>query len=106
MEQTDLEVFHATSMYVEDAVSVELVTAERPRHVTSGISGLKIVATEYLNPAVPGIILVPGAAGEVDGDGVDSIPAILSRGMNTPLTALFGQALALKDVVVATVCGG
>ncbi|WP_139999776.1 DJ-1/PfpI family protein [Paenibacillus paridis] len=100
------EVFHAASMYVEDTLSVVLVTAEGPRHVTSGISGLKIEATEYLNPAAPGIILVPGAAGDVDGEGVNSIPAILSRAMNSPLTAVLEQALAQKDVVVATVCGG
>lgn len=100
------EVFCAASMYTENALSVELVTAEGPRSVTSGINGLKIEANGRLDPDRAGIILVPGASGEVDGDSPDSVPAILGRAMNTELTGLIGQALGQKDIVVATVCGG
>ncbi len=100
------EVFCAAAMYAENAFSVEFVTAEGPRLVTSGINGLKIEATGALNPERAGILLVPGASGDVEGDGPDSIPAILGRAANTDLTRLVGQALGQKDIVVATVCGG
>ncbi|MBP1994226.1 DJ-1/PfpI family protein [Paenibacillus eucommiae] len=100
------EVFCAAAMNTENALSVQFVTAEGPRSVTSGINGLKIEASGRLNPEHAGIILVPGASGDVEGDGPNSIPAILSRAMHTELTGLIGQALELKDNVVATVCGG
>jgi len=100
------EVFCTAAMMAENALSVELVTAEGPRSVTSGLNGLKMEANGVLNPERPGIILVPGAAGAVEGDGPESIPAILGRAMNTELTALIQQALEQKDIVVATVCGG
>ncbi|MEC0240126.1 DJ-1/PfpI family protein [Paenibacillus dokdonensis] len=100
------EVFCAAAMHAENALKVELVTAEGPRTVTSGINGLKIEANGRLNPESAGIILVPGASGAVEGDGPDSIPAILSRAMNTQLTGMINHALGQKDIVIATVCGG
>jgi putative intracellular protease/amidase len=100
------EVFSAVAMNAENALSVEFVTAEGPRSVTSGINGLKIEASGRLNPERADIILVPGASGDVEGDGPDSIPAILARAMNTELTGMIGQALGQKDIIVATVCGG
>lgn len=100
------EVFCAAATSAENALSVEFVTAEGPRSVASGINGLKIEASGRLNPERAGIILVPGASGDVEGDGPDSIPAILARAMNTELTGMVGQALRHKDIVVATVCGG
>jgi transcriptional regulator GlxA family with amidase domain len=100
------EVFCAAALNADNALSVEFVTAEGPRSVTSGINGLKIDAIGRLNPERAGIILVPGASGEVEGDGPDSIPAILGRAMNTKLTGMIRQALGQKDIVVATVCGG
>ncbi|WP_248927586.1 DJ-1/PfpI family protein [Paenibacillus hamazuiensis] len=100
------EVFSAAALYAENAISVELVTAEGPRSVPSGIGGLKIEASGRLTPERAGIILVPGAGGEVDGDGPNSIPAILGRAMNTELTGMMGRALMQKDVAVAAVCGG
>ncbi|MFD0713189.1 DJ-1/PfpI family protein [Paenibacillus sp. GCM10027626] len=100
------EVFCAAAMNADNALKVEFVTAEGPRSVTSGINGLKIEANGRLDPERAGIILVPGASGEVEGDGPDSIPAILGRAMNTELTGLIGQALGQKDIVIATVCGG
>lgn len=100
------EVFCAAAMNAESALSVEFVTAEGPRSVTSGINGLNIEASGRLNPELAGIILVPGASGDVEGDGPNSIPAILARAMNTALTGMIGLALGQKDIVVATVCGG
>lgn len=100
------EVFCAAAMNAENALSVELVTAEGPRSVPSGINGLKIEASGRLNPERAGIILVPGASGDVEDDGPDSIPAILGRAMSTGLTDMIKQALQHKDIIVATVCGG
>ncbi|WP_405083017.1 DJ-1/PfpI family protein [Paenibacillus chitinolyticus] len=100
------EVFCAAAMHAEHALSVKLVTAEGPRSVPSGINGLKIEASGRLNPGQAGIILVPGASGDVDGDGPDSIPAILGRALNTELPGMIGRALLQPDIIVATVCGG
>ncbi|MFD3257153.1 DJ-1/PfpI family protein [Paenibacillus lentus] len=100
------EVFCAAAMNAEDTLNVELVTAEGPRSVPSGINGLKIEASGRLNPEQTGIILVPGASGDVEGDGPDSIPAILNRAKNTELTGMIEQALGQEDIVIATVCGG
>ncbi|MEK4057561.1 DJ-1/PfpI family protein [Paenibacillus sp. FSL F4-0087] len=100
------EVFCAASMHTDNAVRVEMVTAEGPRPVTSGMNGLTIEASNTLDPERGGIILVPGAAGNVEGDGPDSIPAILGKAMNTELTTMIKTALDHKDILVATVCGG
>lgn len=100
------EVFCAAAMYAENALSVELVTAEGPRFVPSGINGLTIEASGRLNPEQSGIILVPGASGAIEEDAPDSIPAILSRAKNTELTSMIRQALRQEDIVIATVCGG
>ncbi|WP_336781598.1 DJ-1/PfpI family protein [Paenibacillus illinoisensis] len=100
------EVFIAASMYTEEALRVELVTAEGPRHVTSGIQGLEIEATGKLDPECGGIILVPGASGKVSGEEPDSIPIILNRAAATEISVQIRQALEREDVLVATVCGG
>ncbi|MFC5700197.1 DJ-1/PfpI family protein [Cohnella faecalis] len=100
------EVFCAAGIFAEGSIDVQLVTAEGPRSVPSGINGLIIEAGGSLNPERPGIILVPGASGEVHGDGPRSVPTILTRAMNTELTDMMKQALGHKDVTVATVCGG
>ncbi|MBB6637473.1 DJ-1/PfpI family protein [Cohnella thailandensis] len=100
------EVFSGAAMYSDNALSVEFVTAEGARSVVSGVNGLKIEASGRLDPKRAGIILVPGASGELEGDGPDSIPVLLGRAANTSITELMKQALKQKDVVVATVCGG
>ncbi|QMV40703.1 DJ-1/PfpI family protein [Cohnella cholangitidis] len=100
------EVFCAAELFADGALSVELVTAEGPRSVASGINGLKIEASGQLDPERAGIILVPGASGDIAGDGPDSVPAILIRTMNSALTDLIRQALERQDAVVAAVCGG
>lgn len=100
------EVFCAAAMFTDLEMHVELVTAEGPRLVHSGVNGLNIEASGSLNPTRKGIILVPGASGELEGDGPNAIPSILARAMNTELTTKLKQALGLPDLVVATVCGG
>ncbi|WP_256975800.1 DJ-1/PfpI family protein [Paenibacillus sp. MY03] len=100
------EVFCAAAKYTDGAIVVELVTAEGSRSVASGVGGLKIEATGRLAPEKGGIIVVPGASGDVEGDGPDSVPTILARAMGTELTGLVERALERADVVVATVCGG
>ncbi|WP_127537128.1 DJ-1/PfpI family protein [Paenibacillus illinoisensis] len=100
------EVFIAASMYTEEALRVELVTAEGPRDVTSGIQGLEIEATGKLDPECGGMILVPGASGKVSGEEPDSIPIILNHAAGTEISVKIRQALEREDVLVATVCGG
>ncbi len=100
------EVFSAAATYSDNAIAVELVTAEGPRSVPSGVGGLRIEASGRLDPERGGIILVPGAAGDVESQGPDSVPAILGRAMITELTGLMRQAMERPDVLVATVCGG
>lgn len=100
------EVFIAASMYAEEALRVELVTAEGPRHVTSGIQGLEIEATGKLDPECGGMIIVPGASGKVSGEEPDSIPIILNRAAGTEIAVQIRQALERENVLVATVCGG
>ncbi|GAA0377333.1 DJ-1/PfpI family protein [Paenibacillus motobuensis] len=100
------EVFCAAQLFADDALNVEFVTAEGPRTVTAGFCGIMLDASGWLDPERADIILVPGASGEIEGDGADSIPAILVRAKNTALTGLIKQALEQQDTVVATVCGG
>lgn len=101
------EVFYSAALFAPNSINVEFVTAEGPRSVPSGTHGLQIEAGGKLNPERAGIILVPGASGDVnDQEGPDSIPAILGRAMTTEITPLIGKALGQSDIVVATVCGG
>lgn len=100
------EVLIAASMHAEEALRVELVTAEGPRHVTSGIQGLVIEATGKLDPECGGMIIVPGASGKVSGEERDSIPIILNRAADTEISVHIRKALEREDVLVATVCGG
>jgi putative intracellular protease/amidase len=93
-------------MYSGGALSVELVTAEGARSVASGVDGLPIAASGKLDPERAGIILVPGASGEVTGDGPASVPAILRRAAETRLPVMIGQSFKRSDITVATVCGG
>ena len=100
------EVFAAAEAYTGGALGVELVTAEGARDVPSGTKGLKIAATGAIDPYREGILVVPGASGDVDGDGPDSVPALLARAAKTRLTELVGEALSKPGITVATVCGG
>ncbi|KQL52199.1 thiamine biosynthesis protein ThiJ [Heyndrickxia shackletonii] len=100
------EVLNAAGNIANGALNVELVTAEGARSVQSGISGLEIRASGKLNPEHAHIIIVPGAAGEVSGEGPNTIPAILGRAAETELTNLVRSGLNKQDLVTVTVCGG
>jgi len=100
------EVFCAAALYARGAVNVELVAVEGKRSVPSGTSGIELAAAGKLDPERGGIVLIPGASGELAGDGPDTVPAILGRTAKTALPALVGRALEREDAIIATVCGG
>ncbi|GAB4050512.1 DJ-1/PfpI family protein [Catellatospora paridis] len=103
------EVLAAAGTVTGHTVDVELVSAEGPRTVPSGLGLLTLHATTRLDPQRADLIVVPGAAGQLPDDGEpaeDSIPVILGRTLETGLPALLAQALDRAGVTVATVCGG
>lgn len=102
------EVLHAGGQAAGGALTVELVSAEGPREVVSGITGITLRATSTLDPRAD-VIVVPGAAGPVedpDEVGLKTIPVLLAATLETPLPALVGAAMAREETLVATVCGG
>lgn len=102
------EVLHAGGQAAGGALGVELVSAEGPREVVSGIAGISLHATSTLDPGAD-VILVPGAAGPVEDPGevgLDTVPVLLARTLHTPLPALVGAAMEREGTLVATVCGG
>jgi transcriptional regulator GlxA family with amidase domain len=102
------EVLAAGSDAVGRELELRLVSAEGPRIVRSGTRDLELTATHRLDPSLPGVIIVPGAAGpiEADPDEVDTIPVLLARASATGLPDLIADAFSREDVLVATVCGG
>ena len=104
------EVLWAGGIAAGGSLTVELVSAEGPRGVASGSGGLVLHATTTLDPDLADLIIVPGAAGPIsepeDGGGVDTIPVLLARTMETDLPTLMRKALDSPRVTVATVCGG
>jgi transcriptional regulator GlxA family with amidase domain len=102
------EVLAAGSDAIGGDLDVRLVSAEGPRRVVSGTRGLVLDAEAALDPALPGFIVVPGAAGpiEADPDTVDTIPVLLARVGTTALPRLIAAAFTNPDVLVTTVCGG
>ncbi|WP_406221393.1 DJ-1/PfpI family protein [Streptomyces decoyicus] len=114
------EVLHAGGTASGGLVSVELVSAEGPREVASGIGALVLRATAALDPARAGLILVPGAAGRTGapGEAPDhdagagqrqqdaSIPVLLGRTLTTELPVLLTAAMDDPEVIVGAVCGG
>lgn len=69
------EVLSAGSTFTCGAVTVELVTAEGPREVVSGVGGLSLRATAALDPARADLVVVPGAAGRIGEPGeVPEVP--------------------------------
>lgn len=108
------EVLSAADTFTEGAVHVELVSAEGPRDVLSGLPPLSLRATGTLDPVRADVIVLPGAAGDPRpragrsdaADHPDAITAALRRTLETDLPRLAGQALARDDTLVATVCGG
>lgn len=103
------EVLCAGSDAAGVGLDVRLVSAEGPRAVTSGVRGVTLQATAALDPDLPGFVVVPGAAGPLEGDpdaGAQTIPVLLARVGDTALIPLMAAALANPQITVATVCGG
>jgi transcriptional regulator GlxA family with amidase domain len=103
------EVLVAGSDAVGGDLAVELVSAEGPRPVRTGSRGLVLQATATLDPDRPGFVIVPGAAGPIEGDpddGVETIPVLLARVGETEVIPLIARAFANPEIIVATVCGG
>lgn len=113
------EVLHAGGKASGGLVSVELVSAEGPREVASGTGSLALRATAALDPARPGLVLVPGASGRVGEPEVPghdfgagqpqqdaSIPVLLGRTLTTELPALLAAAMENPEATVCAVCGG
>jgi transcriptional regulator GlxA family with amidase domain len=102
------EVLAAGGMVTGGAVTVELVSAEGPRDVPSGLDSLSLRATAHLRPSTMDLILVPGALGRLpDGDepADDSIPAILGRTLGTALPALLKEALDRPGLLAGLIAG-
>ncbi|MFI1801898.1 DJ-1/PfpI family protein [Streptomyces sp. NPDC020379] len=104
------EVFSAARAFT-DRVTAELVCAEGARQVPSGIPGVALTAAAPLAPDRADLVVVPGAAGRLPGQGAhdggeEQIPVILGRALTTGLPALLADALAATGTTVATVCGG
>lgn len=100
------EVFGAAGLATGGALQVELVSLEGARDVPCGVGGVKLATVAALDPQRADVIIVPGAAGPVSGDGPDTIPAILGRAVESGLPAVLQQALNRPGVTVGTVCGG
>ncbi len=100
------EVLVAANQFTATNLDVELVSAEGCRGVPSGITGLELAASGPIDIGRCDVLIIPGAAGTVNGDGPDSVPATLSRALDTGLPAEVAAALADRSVLVATVCGG
>ncbi|MDB5478937.1 MAG: transcriptional regulator containing an amidase domain and an AraC-type DNA-binding domain, partial [Alphaproteobacteria bacterium] len=62
-------------------IHLSFVSADGARLVTSGTREMPVAATGMLDPTLPGIIIVPGASGPVDGDPdeVNTVPVLLGR---------------------------
>ncbi|MGW5349738.1 DJ-1/PfpI family protein [Streptomyces sp. NPDC004031] len=114
------EVLYAGGQASGGAVTVELVSAEGPREVTSGTRGLALYAAGALDLQRADMLLIPGASGRVGEPGEvpeeeagtgerqqdELIPVLLGRTLTTELPALLERAMDDRSVTVATVCGG
>lgn len=102
------EVLCAGSDALGGELQVRLVGIDAVGPVTSGTRGLRLEAEDVLRPEVPGVVIVPGASGALDGDPdeVTTIPVLLAGVAATSLPGLIERAFAAPYVLVATVCGG
>ncbi|MEV8505504.1 DJ-1/PfpI family protein [Actinoplanes sp. NPDC051475] len=89
-----LEVLHAAG------ASVELVSADGPRTVPSGMAAVSLRAVASVAPT--DWLLVPGAVGASDAE----ITGRLAATLQTSLPQRLAAALADPAIRVATVCGG
>ncbi|SEU01811.1 DJ-1/PfpI family protein [Stigmatella erecta] len=88
------------------ALQVEFATLEGPREVPSGPAGVKVSASATVDPRRAHLLVVPGVAGPMQGDGPGTTTSLLKRALETRLPSVFRAALDTPGVTVATVCGG
>ena len=100
------EVFVAAGQAAGGRVDVELVSVAGARPVPSGSGGLPISASGRPDLERASILLVPGAAGRVSGEGPDTVPAMLAREAAGELPDIVRLAFGRPNLTVATVCGG
>lgn len=102
------EVLSAGADALGDGLDVRLVGLKESGIITSGTGGLTLTATHVLDPEAPGMVIIPGASGRVNGDPDTerTIPVILAGLADTALPGLMRQAFAAPETIVATVCGG
>ncbi|MFF9391061.1 DJ-1/PfpI family protein [Streptomyces griseoluteus] len=114
------EVLYAGGAASDGAVTVELVSAEGSREVSSGTGGLSLRATGAVDLERADLLVVPGASGRVGEPGEvpaeeagagewkqdEFIPVLLGRTLTTGLPALLKRAMADPHITVAAVCGG
>jgi len=100
------EFFAAAAILSPENIIVELVTAEGKRRVKSGVNDVEIEATGVIDPNAEGVILVPGGAGDMYGDGPNSIVTKLKKASETKLKTLLKKAAQNPTITLTTVCGG
>ncbi|ALC82102.1 MULTISPECIES: DJ-1/PfpI family protein [Bacillus] len=99
------EVFMAAKMYSQE-VTVEFVSAEGKRHVTSGMNGPGLPSSGKIDLEREGILVIPGVFASVNDNGPNSFIALLKRAMETDLIHFLREALYRTDLIVSPVCGG
>jgi putative intracellular protease/amidase len=100
------EVLGGASILALGEAFVQFVSAEGRGKVQSGMYRVELEATGQLDPNEAGIIVIPGGAGDMQGDGPGSIIAYLKQASESALKPLMQQAMDNPEVIVATVCGG
>jgi len=97
-----LDVVAPYEVLANGPLTAELVSAEGPRDVPSGMGLMSLRAELRLDPSRADIVVVPGALGSIP----DGITEALGRTLGTPLPGLLAEAVNRPETVVATVCGG
>lgn len=100
------EILSAARMLAKADDMIEFAALDGPCEVVSGSAGVILAAAARLDVNRADVIVVPGAVGELDGDGPNTIPAILGRAAESALASELDKALHRPNCTVATVCGG
>jgi putative intracellular protease/amidase len=78
------EVFMAAKTYSQE-VTVNFVSAERKRHVKSGMDGPRLSSSGKIDLERGGILIIAGVFASVNDNGPNSFIALLKRAMETDL---------------------
>jgi transcriptional regulator GlxA family with amidase domain len=100
------EILSAATMLAKADYTIEFAALDGPCDVVSGSAGVKLTPAAKLDVDRADVIVVPGAVGDLEGDGPNTIPAILARVSESALAVELGKALVRPDRMVATICGG